>query len=65
MRSCALLAADLYIFLAEKIRSDRQTRFFQTESCRWFVYPIYSNQRASDLAVDIHLTEDLKGINLN
>lgn len=65
MHSCALLAADLYIFLVEKIRSDRQTRFFQTESCRWFVYPIFLNQRASDLAVAIHLTEDLKGINLN
>lgn len=66
MRSCALLAADLYIFLVEKIRSDRQPRFFQTESCRWFVYPIFFlNQRASDLAVAIHLTEDLKGINLN
>lgn len=66
MRSCALLAADLYIFLVEKIRLDRQTRFFFKQraadglSIRFFL-----NQRASDLAVAIHLTEDLKGINLN
>lgn len=64
MRSCALLAADLYIFLVEKIRLDRQTRFFQTESCRWFVYPIFFKPESFRSAA-IHLTEDLKGINLN
>lgn len=66
MRSCALLAADLYIFLVEKIRLDRQTSFFSNRELQIVcLSDFFLNQRASDLAVAIHLTEDLKGINLN
>lgn len=52
-------------FLLKKFDWIDKPDFFKQRAADGLSIRFFLNQRASDLAVAIHLTEDLKGINLN
>lgn len=53
------------LFISKKFDRIDKPDFFKQRAADGLSIRFFLNQRASDLAVAIHLTEDLKGINLN